>query len=132
MRAMTMALIFCLSAGAISAKPHLRDVSKVDDTLLAIGIADEIRKNCPDISARMIKAVGMIRDVAAHARDLGYTSEEIDVYRKSDTEKARLKAERDAYLAAGGATVGKSDGYCRLGREEIEKGSLIGAVLRMN
>ncbi|MEQ3709036.1 MAG: DUF5333 domain-containing protein [Tateyamaria sp.] len=132
MRAMTMALIFCLSAGAISAKPHLREVSKVDDTLLAVGIADEIRKNCPDISARMIKAVGLIRGVAAHARGLGYTSEEIDLYRKSDTEKARLKAKRDAYLAAGGAQTGNSQSYCQLGRQEIEKGSLIGAVLRMN
>ena len=132
MRAMTMALIFCLSAGAVSAKPPLRAVSRVDDTLLAVGIADDIRKNCPDVSARMFKAVNVVRGVAAHARSLGYTSEEIDAYRKSDAEKARLKAKRDAYLASAGATPGSSEGYCQLGRQEIEKGSQIGAVLRMN
>ncbi|MEO0381499.1 MAG: DUF5333 family protein, partial [Pseudomonadota bacterium] len=57
---------------------------------------------------------------------------EIEAYRKSDSEKARLKAKRDAYLAASGVTAGASAGYCSLGRTEIEKGSQIGAVLRMN
>ncbi|WP_299725155.1 DUF5333 domain-containing protein [uncultured Tateyamaria sp.] len=129
---MTMALILSLSAGAISAKPHLRDVPEVDGTLLAVGIADEIRKNCPAISARMVKALGVVRAVGARARALGYSDAEIDAYRKSDTEKARLRAQRDAYLAEAGATPGASDGYCRLGREEIEKGGQVGALLRMN
>lgn len=132
MRAMTMALILSLSAGALSAKPHLRDVPEVDGTLLAVGIADEIRKNCPDISARMIKALGVVRSVGARARELGYTDAEIDAYRKSETEKARLRAKRDAYLASAGATPGNKDGYCRLGRTEIEKGGQVGALLRMN
>lgn len=132
MRTMTMALILCLSAGTISAKPPLRDVPEVDNTLLAIGIADEIRKNCPSISARMVKALGVVRAVGTRARELGYTDAEIDAYRKSDAEKARLSAKRDAYLAAGGVTAGASSAYCALGRTEIEKGSQIGAVLRMN
>lgn len=132
MRAMTMALILSLSAGTLSAKPHLRDVPEVDGTLLAIGIADEIRKNCPDISARMLKALGTIRDVGARARALGYSDEEIDAYRKSDTEKARLIAKRDAYLKAGGVTDASFEAYCSLGRTEIEKGGPVGALLRMN
>ena len=132
MRAMTMALILSLSAGALSAKPHLRDVPEVDATLLAVGIADEIRKNCPSISARMFKAVGVVRGAAARARALGYSDEEIDAYRKSDAEKARLKAKRDAYLKQGGVTAGADQSYCSLGREEIKKGGQIGALLRMN
>jgi len=132
MRAMTMALILSLSAGALSAKPPLRDVPEVDGTLLAVGIADEIRRNCPDISARIIKALGVVKSVGARARELGYTDEEITAYRKSEVEKARLEAERDAYLAKGGVTPGSSDAYCRLGRQEIEKGGRIGALLRMN
>ncbi|MEP2889165.1 DUF5333 domain-containing protein [Tateyamaria sp.] len=132
MRAMKMALILSLSAGALSAKPHLRDVAKVDRTLLAVGIADEIRKNCPSISARMLKALSVIRDVGAHARDLGYTEEEIDAYRKSDVEKDRLKAERREYLNAAGVVTDAPDTYCHLGRTEIEKGGQIGALLRMN
>jgi len=132
MRAMTMALIISLTAGVVSAKPQLRDVPEIDGALLAMGIADEIRKNCPDISARMVKAFNAMTEVKARARNMGYTDEEIDAYRKSDTEKARLKAMRDAYLATGGVTEGASDAYCRLGRHEIEKGGRIGALLRMN
>lgn len=132
MRAMTIALILSLSAGALSAKPHLRDVPEVDGTLLVVSIADEIRKNCEDISARIIKAYRVISGVKAKAEALGYTDDEIDAYRKSDTEKARLLAARDAYLESGGVTAGASDEYCRVGRAEIEKGSRIGALLRMN
>ena len=132
MRAMTMALILSLTAGPLSAKPHLRDVPSVDGTLLAVGIADEIRKNCPDISARMLKALNVIRGVGEQARALGYTEAEIDAYRKSDAEKARLKAKRDAYLTEAGAVSGAPEGYCALGRTEIEKGGQIGALLRMN
>lgn len=132
MRAMIMALIFSLSAGAISARPQLRDVPEIDGALLAMGIADEIRKNCPDISARLLRAMNAITEVKARARDMGYTDEEIDAYRKSDAEKARLEGLRDAYLATGGVTEGASDAYCRLGRQEIEKGGRIGALLRMN
>lgn len=131
MRTMTMALIISLLAGAVSAKPHLRDVPEIDGTLLAVGIADEIRKNCPDISARMVKAYRVVTGVGARARELGYSEEEIDAYRKSDAEKARLIAKRDAYLKAGGAANG-AKGYCSLGRKEIEKGGQIGALLRMN
>ena len=132
MRAMIMALILSLSAGALSAKPHLRDVPEVDGTILAIGIADEIRKNFTEISARMLTALAVIQRVGKHARALGYSEEEIDAYRKSDAEKDRLKAKRDTYLKQGGAAAGSADGYCALGRVEIEKGGQIGALLRIN
>jgi len=132
MRAMIMAMILSLTAGTLSAKPHLRDVPQIDGTILAVGIAHEIRDNCPYISARLIEAFRLVSGLKATAMNLGYTSEEIDEYRKSDTEKARLKAKRDAYLAQGGVSPGQSDGYCELGRKEIEKGSQIGTLLRMN
>ena len=133
MRAMTtMALILSLTAGTASAKPHLRDVPEIDGTILAVGIADEIRKNCPDISARMLKAYSLVTGLKARARDLGYSDAEIDAYRKSDAEKARLKAARSAYLKQGGVTAGQPASYCALGRKEIEKGGQIGALLRMN
>ncbi|MBY5932236.1 DUF5333 domain-containing protein [Tateyamaria omphalii] len=132
MRAMTMALILSLTAGIASAKPHLRDVPEIDGTLLAVGIADEIRKNCPDISARMVRAYTLVTGLKDKARDLGYTDAEIDAYRKSDAEKARLRAAGEAYLQRGGVTAGQPATYCALGRAEIEKGGQIGALLRMN
>lgn len=132
MRAMTMALILSLTAGSASAKPHLRDVPEIDGTILAVGIADEIRKNCPEISARMLKAYTLVTGLKDRARALGYSDAEIDAYRGSDAEKARLKAARAAYLAQSGVTVGQPATYCALGRQEIEKGGQIGALLRMN
>lgn len=132
MRAMTLAFILAIGASTASAKPPLRDVPEIDRTILAVGIADEIRKNCPDISARLIRALSVVNGLKGTARDLGYTDDEIDAYRKSDVEKARLKAERDRYLAAAGVRTGAPDTYCALGRVEIEKGGQIGALLRMN
>ena len=132
MRAMTMALILSLATGPVAAKPHLRDVPEIDDTILAVGIADEIRKNCPTISARMIRAIGVVNGLKPKARELGYSEAEIDAYRKSDTERNRLKAERRAYLAAAGVRSGAPETYCALGRVEIEKGGQIGSLLRMN
>ena len=132
MRAMTLAFTLALVASTVSAKPPLREVPEIDGTILAVGIADEIRKNCPDISARLIRAVSVVNGLKGKARSLGYSDAEIDAYRKSDVEKARLKAERDRYLAAGGVRSGAPATYCALGRAEIEKGGQIGALLRMN
>ena len=44
--------------------------------------------------------------------------------------KARGKAEAAAWLKERGAEPGKTDAYCRIGREEIGKGSLVGSLLR--
>ncbi len=132
MRAMTTALILSLTAGTVSAKPHLRDVAEIDDTILAVGIADEIRKNCPDISARVFQAYRIVTGLKTTARNLGYSDEEIDAYRKSDAEKARLKREGNSYLAQQGVKAGDPASYCAAGRDEIKKGGQIGALLRMN
>ncbi|WP_254684957.1 DUF5333 domain-containing protein [Tateyamaria omphalii] len=127
-----MALILSLTAGIASAKPHLRDVPEIDGTILAVGIADEIRKNCPDISARMLRAMSVVNGLKGRARALGYTDAEIDAYRKSDAEKARLKAKGAAYLKQAGVSPGEPATYCALGQAEIERGGQIGALLRMN
>ena len=132
MRAINMTLIFCMMTTGAAAKPPLRDVPQVDGRLLQIGIADAIRKNCPEISARMLRALRVIFDVKQHAIDLGYTEEEIDAYRKSHSEKARLKELRRQYLANAGVKPDQSKTYCDLGRAEIEKGGQIGALLRAN
>lgn len=116
----------------LAAKPNLRDVSAIDDALLAVGLADEIRKSCPDISPRYFKALSFVNGLRDKARDMGYSDVEIDAYRKSPSEKARLRAESTAYLAANGVVPEQPDTYCALGRAEIEKSSQIGSLLRVN
>lgn len=119
-------------ASIADSKPVLRDVPAIDNALLAAGLADEIRKQCPNISPRYIKALRFVNGLRDKARNMGYSDAEIDAYRKSSVEKARLKAMGKTYLKTNGVKVGNPQSYCALGRAEIKKSSQIGALLRVN
>lgn len=119
-----------LLASPVAAKSPLRDVAAVDGALLDLGLADKIRKECPDISTRMIRAISYLNNIQQTARSLGYTDAEIDAYRKSPEEKARMKARGAAYLEANGVDTSDPQSYCTLGRAEIQKSSRIGSLLR--
>ena len=112
------------------AKPPLRDVAEIDDTLMAIAIADEIRKNCDGISARMFRALGTINGLKTRARDLGYSDDEIDEYVTSKSEKRRMRDKANAYLAGQGVSAGDLGQLCQFGRQQISKGGDIGRLLR--
>ncbi len=114
----------------LAAKPALRDVAAIDDALLDLGIADRIRKQCPSISARMLKALSYVRDVQKKARSLGYSDQEIEAYTDSDEEKARMRARGAAFFEAKGVDTSDPQSYCALGKAEIQKGSRIGSLLR--
>ncbi len=131
-RMMFPGIIFVMIATVAVAKPALRDVPSVDGALLAVGLADEIRKQCPNISARYIKALRFVNGVRDKALNMGYSDAEIDADRKSGAEKSRFKAEGKSYLAANGVQVGNPQSYCTLGRAEIKKSSQIGALLKVN
>jgi hypothetical protein len=129
---MIPAVVVTMIATTALAKPALRDVAAIDDALLAVGLADEIRKQCPNISARYIKALRFMNGLRDKAHNMGYSDAEIDAYRKSSADKARLKAEGKTYLSANGVQVGNPQSYCTLGRAEIRKSSQIGTLLRVN
>lgn len=113
----------------VAAKPTLRDVKPIDDGLFAIGLADQIRKNCPVISARVLPALGALQDLQSKARALGYTQAEIDAHVDSDIEKDRLRARGAQYLASKDLNTDQA-GYCALGKEEIARNSTVGVLLR--
>lgn len=119
-----------LFASPALAKPHLRDVAEVDGAMFQVAIADSIRKTCPTISARKVKAWRYLRSVAKTAIDLGYTRAEIEAYTKSDEDKARLRAKAEEYFATRGVERSDPQSYCVLGREEIQKASRVGSLLR--
>lgn len=131
MRLMMIALLSLgVLAAPVSAKPPLREVAAIDDALLDVGIADAIRKNCPTINARLVRATSFLWKIKGQANDLGYTDAEIDAYRKSDAEKERLKARGRAFFKARGVDTSDPQSYCALGLEEIQKQSRIGSLLR--
>lgn len=129
-----LALIAALGTGATAlpahSKPPLSEVPEIDDGLLMIGIADEVRKRCDAIEARMIKAWTTINALESRAKALGYTDEEIEDHVTSKAEKKRMRKRGEAYLAARGVALEDDADYCTFGREEIAKGSQIGVLLR--
>lgn len=114
----------------VMAKPPLRQVAEIDDGILHVGMADEIRKNCGSISARMLKAVRFVNALESRARDLGYTKEEIKAYTRSKADKNRLRAKAKKLFAQAGVDPTKPETYCAVGVKEIEKSSRIGSFLR--
>lgn len=125
-----LAVIFVLAVTAAQARPSLRDVPKVENGLFSMAVADEIRNNCTDISARMLKALSELKSLERYARELGYTKDEIKAYIRSDAEKNRMRAKRDAYLHTQGVVKTDPATYCAAGRAEIKNSSQIGALLK--
>ncbi len=132
MRALNTIFILTLTATTVLAKPPLRDVAEIDVPLFEVALADEIRKKCPTIDGRMAKGIKTLWTLKRRANELGYSDAEIDAYRKSESEKARMRRKGDKWLAARGVNQSKTDDWCRVGRDEIKKGSRIGGLLREN
>nr|WP_299963050.1 DUF5333 domain-containing protein [uncultured Roseobacter sp.] len=122
-------LLAVVLAGSVAANPPLREVKAIDDGLFAIGLADQIRKNCPDIQARLLRALGALQDLNNEAKALGYSKAEIDAHVDSDAEKERLRARGKAYMAELGLEQDAA-GYCALGHKEIDRSSTVGVLLR--
>jgi len=123
-------LVATLLAGQAYALPPLRDVKKIDNGLLAVAIADELRKRCNTLDARMFRALNYLNSLKTAARGMGYSDAEIEAYVSSTPEKDRMRARGEAYLKAKGVTIGDYAAYCSLGKDEIARGSAIGRLLR--
>ncbi|MDG1376501.1 MAG: DUF5333 domain-containing protein [Yoonia sp.] len=117
-------------AGAVSAKPALKDVAEVREGIIATGMAYEITQKCGAISPRYFRAVGYLNTLKKHASSLGYTDSEIDAYTNDKAEENRLKVIARARLAELGAVTDDEDSYCTVGRAEIAKNSVIGQLMR--
>lgn len=119
-----------LVAAAQSRLPALAQDPRVQSEFLAGAVGEEIAKNCESLAPRMLVVVRRIMALESHARGMGYTSEDIRALRRSEAARAELRAQRNAYLARRGVVQGQPETYCRLGREEIRNGTLIGSLLR--
>lgn len=132
MTQIALALTLTATAGAAQALPPLGDDPRVRNEFLSAAVGDEIRKNCPTISARFFRVIGRAKELEDYALSKGYSEDDIAAMRKDPENKAELKRLRDAYLAQNGVVPGDADSYCRLGLAEIEKNSLTGWLLRAN
>jgi len=130
MRRLISILLVLTFATQLAAKPPLREVAEIDDGLMVIAIADELRKSCDGIDARLIRAVAEISQLRSRARDLGYSNSEIDDYVNSGSEKARMRDKANAFLASRGVSTADQGQFCAFGRSEIAANSAIGRLLR--
>lgn len=129
---MMLVLGLVAAAGAAQAKQDLKDVPSVWNGLMHIGIANEIRETCPEISARMVRAALRLNSIQNEAKGMGYSDDEIHAFRTSEANKAAMRAEGEAYMKNNGVVKGDAATYCALGRAEIAKSSQIGTLLRAN
>ena len=101
----------------------------INDRLIAARIADRIRKTCPTIGARIFYAYGQARQLQSYARKKGYSDAQIDSFLDSKQEKKRIYAVAEDYLVRNGAKKDNPESFCRIGRAEIQKKTIIGSLL---
>jgi hypothetical protein len=129
--AASLASVLATGAGAQSGLPPLAQDTRVQAEFLAGAVGEEIAKTCDSLAPRMLVVVRRIMALESHARGLGFTADDIRDLRRSEAARAELRQRRDAYLAAHGAVPDQPETYCRLGHEEMRKGTLIGSLLRV-
>lgn len=111
------------------ARPPLASEAHVNGSLVAARVADRIRRECPSIRANMVRAFAAAQQLKAYAQRQGYSKAEIDAFLDSKTERARIYAMAEDYMAARGVRPGDADSFCRLGHAEIAAGGLIGHLI---
>lgn len=124
------AFIFIGTAAPAAALVPLHKDPTVVNGFYVIGFADEVRKKCDTIDARMFRAIGYLRSLHRYAKKAGYSDEQIDELGDNKAEKEKLRARVRADLAKRGATPETPEGYCTVGLEEIAKGSAAGRLLK--
>lgn len=122
-----------LLAGAVlpaNAREPLSSEKYINDRLVAARVADRIRRECPSISANMLRAYGAAQSLKAYAQRRGYSNDEIDAFLKDKTERKRIYAIADSYMESQGVRAGDPESYCALGRAEIAANTVTGSLLR--
>lgn len=130
----TSAVLLALSipAGPGWAQSGLEHDSTVRQGFYAIGLADQIRRNCPTISPRLVRAYSYLKSLEKYARDAGYSQADIDALTDNDAAKEALRSEIRDDLVERGASEGNAAGFCAVGREEIARGTQSGRLLQEN
>jgi len=120
------------SAFAATAADHgaLSEDKFITDSLVAAGVGDVIRKECPNISARLFVVWGKTRELERYALGLGYTEKQIRAFIGDKSERARIRQNVVTYLMENGVKKGNKDSFCALGQAEIKNKTIAGSLLR--
>lgn len=132
LRYLVVSALCAAGAGQATALPPLHEDATVRSGFYQIGLADEIRRNCPEISPRLVRAYALVKQLERYAYDQGYSREDVKALEDNDSAKSQLEAQVRADLAQRGASNGNAAGYCKVGREEIARGTPAGRLLQEN
>ncbi len=127
---LTLAIFAAVPAVSAEAKPHLRDVPEIENTLFTVALANEVGKKCDSLRGRRIKGFNLLLKLRSRANALGYSDDEIRSFVESETEKARMRAKGEAYLKSRGVDLNNPETFCAFGRAEMAKSSAVGALLK--
>ena len=92
-------------------------------------IADQIRRNCPTIEGRIVFAFQQARALQRYALDKGYTKAQVEAFLDSKSDKQRIYAVAEDYMARNGVVKGNAESFCQLGRQEIANRTVTGSLL---
>ncbi len=124
-----LALILApLAAPVVARSPG--DIAEVRTGLLSLAVADTIRRQCDDISPRMLRAFNFLNSIEAAAKSAGFSDAEIDEFVDDKVARAHLEAEARQYLASKGVDPDVPSTYCITGQKEIAQGTSVGRLLR--
>lgn len=126
----TTVLAFGLIGTAGIARADLAAEKDINAGLLTVAIADKIRRDCSEVSAKFWAARSYANQLKGMALKRGYTEAQIDAYINSDAEQDKMRARRNAYIKSKGASNKDAASLCRLGRDEIKNRSHVGSFLK--
>lgn len=118
-----------LAATPAAAVEPLSHNAYVNDRLVQARVADLVRRGCPSIDARIIRAFSEARKLKRYALDQGYTETQIDAFLDSREDRKRIYAAADRYMVERGVVNGQPETFCRLGRDEIARQTVAGSLL---
>lgn len=116
-------------ASPVAALEPLSQERYINDRLIAARVADRIRRECPTLDARVLYAYTQARALERYALDKGYSRQQVDAFLDDKTERQRIYAVAEDYMARNGVQKGDAESYCRLGRQEIANGTVAGSLL---
>ena len=127
----TLAALFAALAlaGPAAALVPLPQERHINDSLIQARVADVLRRNCPSLDARMVRAFNEARKLKRYALAQGYSEAEIDTFLHSKEERRRVYREADRYMVANGVVNGRPETFCRLGKQEIARKTIAGSLL---
>ncbi|RJL06251.1 hypothetical protein D3P06_04225 [Paracoccus aestuarii] len=128
-RPLFAALALALLSGPALAREPLNQNDYINDRLVQARVADVLRRGCPSIDARLVRALSEARALKRHAQQQGYSDAEIDAFLDSREERQRIYRQADRYMVENGVVNGQPETFCRLGRDEIARQTVAGSLL---